>query len=261
MVDVFISYARDDRALAEGMAELLKAAGHSVWWDRDLGGGEAFSDVIERNLREAKSVVVLWTDASIKSLFVRDEAGRAAAAGKLVPVRTADVSVSRLPVGFGAYHTLLLSERDEIRRAVARLTGRPWEEPEESSFSAARKAASRYYYARRWPLLTSSALALAGGLMWLAIFAKGEPACEGVPVREISSSMWNNIQLNYLDNAQSRAEQLLRCDAASVSGLSGLGSIGFYKGEYPQAAAMFEKALATRPKDFILTLNLADAEV
>ncbi|MFI4997767.1 MAG: TIR domain-containing protein, partial [Hyphomicrobiales bacterium] len=33
MVDVFISYAREDRSQAAELAELLEEAGYTVWWD------------------------------------------------------------------------------------------------------------------------------------------------------------------------------------------------------------------------------------
>ena len=58
--DIFISYSRDDQAVARQYADALKAEGFSVWWDTELRPGESFDAVIEAALRAAKAVVVLW---------------------------------------------------------------------------------------------------------------------------------------------------------------------------------------------------------
>ena len=62
MADVFISYARADEAVARRVAKALQSAGLDVWWDADLPAHRAYSEVIERNLADAKAVVVLWSN-------------------------------------------------------------------------------------------------------------------------------------------------------------------------------------------------------
>lgn len=84
MADVFISYARHDEVAARRVAKALQAAGFAVWWDADLPAHRAYSEVIERNLAEAKAVVVLWSATAAKSEWVRAEADFARNAGKLV---------------------------------------------------------------------------------------------------------------------------------------------------------------------------------
>ncbi|HEY7005493.1 MAG TPA: TIR domain-containing protein, partial [Sphingomicrobium sp.] len=84
MADVFISYARADEAVARRVAKALEAAGLSTWWDADLPAHRAYSDVIERNLAEAKAVVVLWSKTAAASQWVRAEADFARNGGKLV---------------------------------------------------------------------------------------------------------------------------------------------------------------------------------
>lgn len=72
--DVFISYARGDAALARQFAEAFAEEGLDVWWDDALRAGEVFDETIERALRSAKAVVVLWSPRSVVSRWVRAEA-------------------------------------------------------------------------------------------------------------------------------------------------------------------------------------------
>src|SRR6478736_81593 len=88
--DVFVSYAREDRACAERLAEALAACGLRVWWDRDIDVGADFAALIETRLQSCRSVIVLWSEHSVRSAFVKDEATRALDASKLHPVRIAD---------------------------------------------------------------------------------------------------------------------------------------------------------------------------
>nr|WP_161593748.1 TIR domain-containing protein [Parerythrobacter lutipelagi] len=86
MADVFISYSRTDKNIAEQLAVALEAAGISSWLDQHLQGGSTFTDVTEQELVDAASVVVLWTDTSVKSNWVKDEAQVGREQGKLVPL-------------------------------------------------------------------------------------------------------------------------------------------------------------------------------
>ncbi len=106
---VFLSYAREDRASAQALAAVLAADGHNVWWDRELEGGSDFAAEIERQLEQTRVAVVLWSAASVQSGFVRDESARARDSGKLLPARIEDVA---LPLGFGTLHTLDLLDWD-----------------------------------------------------------------------------------------------------------------------------------------------------
>jgi tetratricopeptide (TPR) repeat protein len=100
MADVFISYASEDRNRVRPLAEALAARGFSVWWDRALAAGQDYASVIEQELRAARVVIVVWTEGSAASTFVRDEAGRARDDGRLVPVLLDKVDI---PLGFGSF--------------------------------------------------------------------------------------------------------------------------------------------------------------
>lgn len=77
MADIFISYASEDRARAEKLAQALGARGWSIWWDREIPLGKSFDEVIEKALAEARCVIVLWSGFSIVSEWVRNEASEA----------------------------------------------------------------------------------------------------------------------------------------------------------------------------------------
>ncbi|MFZ2032056.1 MAG: toll/interleukin-1 receptor domain-containing protein [Vitreimonas sp.] len=100
MSDVFISYASEDRDRVRPLAEALQKRGFRIWWDRSLAAGQDYAQIIERELRGAKAVIVVWTRGSSASTFVRDEAGRARDEGRLVPVMLDRVEI---PLGFGAF--------------------------------------------------------------------------------------------------------------------------------------------------------------
>jgi hypothetical protein len=119
--DIFISYAREDRAVAAALANDLKARGYSVWWDTELVGSDDFQDVILTALSKARAAIVIWTKASVKSLFVRDEARYALHHRKLVAVKHPSVDVLELPFGFQSQHTDDVHDRNQIVRAITKL--------------------------------------------------------------------------------------------------------------------------------------------
>jgi tetratricopeptide (TPR) repeat protein len=100
MADIFISYASEDRDRVRPLAEALQKRGFNIWWDRSLAAGQDYAQIIERELRSARAVIVVWTQGSAASTFVRDEAGRARDEGRLVPVLLDRVEI---PLGFGAF--------------------------------------------------------------------------------------------------------------------------------------------------------------
>ena len=69
MASVFLSYVREDADKARAIAAILERSGHSVWWDRQIKGGGEFSAEIEAALERADSVVVLWSERSVRSAW------------------------------------------------------------------------------------------------------------------------------------------------------------------------------------------------
>jgi adenylate cyclase len=113
---IFLSYARDDVDAAKQLAEGISEAGHEVWWDRHLHGGSRFAAEIDRALKDAEVIVVLWSDASVESAWVQDEAAEGRDSGRLVPVA---LGSAKPPLGFRQFHTLQLGLSDGRERPEA----------------------------------------------------------------------------------------------------------------------------------------------
>ena len=105
MADIFLSYDSADLDRIKPLVDALKAEGWSVWWDRELFAGPSFEEKIQDALDEATCVVVAWSESSIKSPWVRDEAQEGMQRGVLVPLRLDDV---RPPLGFRSSQTASL---------------------------------------------------------------------------------------------------------------------------------------------------------
>ncbi len=103
MADVYLSYAREDRRLAERIADELGGRGLSVWWDVQLTPGQSWDRVIGRELDAAKAVVALFTENSVHSNFIREEASVGQSQGKLIPVVFGQVVA---PIGFHRIATI-----------------------------------------------------------------------------------------------------------------------------------------------------------
>jgi TolB-like protein/predicted Zn-dependent protease len=110
MADIFISYARPDRARIERLAAALESQGFSVWWDRQIEGGAEFAKSIEVELGAATAVIVAWSEHSLDSHWVRDEADFAREANKLLPLLLDGVLP---PLGSRQLHTIDFSNWDE----------------------------------------------------------------------------------------------------------------------------------------------------
>jgi tetratricopeptide (TPR) repeat protein len=119
MTKVFLSYVREDLGTARKIAASLERAGHSVWWDRHIRGGAEFAAEIDRALDDAQAVVALWSHRSVKSAWVRDEAGAGRDTGRLIPMR---IDECIPPLGFRQYQSIdLLGGKNAHQAALQEL--------------------------------------------------------------------------------------------------------------------------------------------
>ena len=182
MADIFISYARADRDKVEKLAAALEAEGYSVWWDRNIVGGDDFSADIERELDAAKAVIVGWSHAGSKSKWVKDEASIAADTGKMIAV---SLDGADPPIGFRQYHCLGLKDwngaagddafSDVARAAATRVNGEAFT-PVPASAAPSRGGAAHKW--RRGSMVGGVAALLfliACGLIFVAMKNSGAP--------------------------------------------------------------------------------------
>ncbi|MBI3782804.1 MAG: TIR domain-containing protein, partial [Deltaproteobacteria bacterium] len=192
MSDVFVSYAREDREWVQRLAAVLAGQGFSIWWDREMVAGDDISAAIETELSRAKCVIVVWSETSIQSHWVRGEAERGCDRKVLLPVRIADVE---LPLPFGEIHTVNLTgwngdpaegELESLLRGIRRNCG--GQTPPEPTPIADRVETRRQRAAFKWqwPLAAASAIAaIALGFHFLsregdrAVAAPAQPAIPG----------------------------------------------------------------------------------
>jgi hypothetical protein len=127
MSDIFISYAKEDRARAQLFAEALILKGLSVFWDRTILAGSTWRETIGKELESARCVLVLWSPNSVNSDWVLDEADYAKKRKVLLPVLIADAEI---PLGFGGVQAAKLShwegeEADpDFQKLLGDITGR-----------------------------------------------------------------------------------------------------------------------------------------
>lgn len=94
---LFISYAKDDRDRARRIRSVLEGADIEVWWDGDIPPGNPWRETIQRELDHASAILTIWTENSVLSKAVAEEAAVAQRAGKFIHARLDSTPV---PYGF-----------------------------------------------------------------------------------------------------------------------------------------------------------------
>src|SRR5688500_7381008 len=129
MSDIFISYKHEDILLAKALAMELTGLGWSVWWDHEIPAGQDYDEVIVNELSSAKCVLVLWTERSVNSRNVKDEANVALERKVLIPIFIG--KDTRPPLGFRMIQGVKWNQNDhmdeaefdELLRHITRLIG------------------------------------------------------------------------------------------------------------------------------------------
>lgn len=93
---VFISVKTEDNAVAAKLNKALTALGYDVWWQgEDLKSGQDWHGEINQAIPAAGAVVVLWSEKSMASSWVRHEASQGIAKGTYTPVRIEAIEIPR----------------------------------------------------------------------------------------------------------------------------------------------------------------------
>jgi hypothetical protein len=102
--EIFISYSRRDLATVQTLTTALSQQGVTVWLDKsDIQEGDAYDTQIEEAIAQTNVVIVLWSEHSVKSHWVRAEAAYALAKHKLLPI---SIDRSQPPLQFMQIQTL-----------------------------------------------------------------------------------------------------------------------------------------------------------
>jgi len=102
MYDIFLSYSTVDRERLVTLVAALEEQGWSVFWDhRSIPIGEKWREVIEEAVCQCRCVLVVWSQTSVKSRWVKEEASEGISRNVLMPIRMDDVLP---PFGFREDH-------------------------------------------------------------------------------------------------------------------------------------------------------------
>jgi hypothetical protein len=99
MADIFLSYSSEDRERVRPIVSALQAFKYTVFWDPHVKPGERWTTVIEAELKKARCVVVVWSQRSVSSHWVKEEAHHGLERDVLVPILIDDVARD-IPLGF-----------------------------------------------------------------------------------------------------------------------------------------------------------------
>jgi tetratricopeptide (TPR) repeat protein len=190
-----------------------------VWWDRRIKGGGEFGAEIEEALNAADKIIVLWSERSIKSAWVRDEAGVGRDTRRLVP---ATLDGTPAPIGFRQFQTVDLSKWKgrSAAREIRELLEAVGEKACETDAAPRLKASSNRFtfdLRERWFILAIGVLivaALAAGWWWWSSrnelrvpVVAIEPASDVPGSRDAARELTG--ELAQLQSAQSNSFQLI----------------------------------------------------
>ena len=178
MNDIFISYDSADRAIAQKFADALEARGWSVWWDREIPLGKAFDQVIEEELNAARCVLVLWSNDSVRSRWVKTEAAAAADRDCLLPVLIEDIAI---PFEFKRIQTAMLlnwrgddsdPEFNRLVKAIEQLAKQPGRVVPSRPAIQTHKPAAWRMPKGRWIIAAALVLIVIAGALAVRNFAR-----------------------------------------------------------------------------------------
>mgnify|MGYP001563803207 CR=1 FL=1 len=131
MTDVFISYKREERARCVAIYNALVDLKLSVWFDAHIEPGTDFDREIEREVRGAGAVLVLWSELAADSDWIRAEARTGRQGERLVAARLDDCLP---PLEFLSVQAVDIFDADNFQSSdgwrqivgrIGRLTARP----------------------------------------------------------------------------------------------------------------------------------------
>ncbi|MEL6874133.1 MAG: tetratricopeptide repeat protein, partial [Pseudomonadota bacterium] len=195
-------------------------------------GGERFANATETALERARAVVVLWSETSVNSHWVHDEATRGRDSGRLVPL---SLDGSEPPLGFGQFQCIDISrsridvndaEIGKMLRAVAALH-------DDHEFFGNGHSQKLPAVTRRNLVLGGSVLAISaiGATTWIAGPFSGTDAARGVAILPFENLSGDPEQNYFSDGLTSEIRiQLSRNKLLQVVGQTSSDEFRGHKG-------------------------------
>lgn len=165
---VFFSYSRKDQTQALPLIKAIEAMGYSVWWDGMLEGGSTFLETTEDALESAKAVIVLWSENSISSHWVRDEATSGRDRDRIIPL-TLDGTMP--PLGFRQVQLIDVQDWQrspnaltDLGRSLAKLHDREYKPLDRRTLAAIAPQSTDFTLSRRHAVFAGLGLGALGAL-------------------------------------------------------------------------------------------------
>jgi hypothetical protein len=121
MTNIFISYNRKSEAVSKALAGDFEELGHTVWFDQELSGGQAWWDQILAMVRRCDLFVFILEPEALNSTACKREYDYATDVGKpILPILVSDgVAINRLPPALSKIQ--FVDYRKQDRNAAFRL--------------------------------------------------------------------------------------------------------------------------------------------
>lgn len=104
---IFISYARENLAVVQRLADSLKKRDYDVWFDQTIQSGEIWRSIIDTAIHDCTDIIVVMSSESAGSSWVSLEVGIAVGKNKTVhPVIIQDFSRMEYPSWISDYQAV-----------------------------------------------------------------------------------------------------------------------------------------------------------
>lgn len=121
---VFFSYSHSDREIVERIIIGLKQNMCRIWYDEGLSPGESWNDDLAEHLKNAEIVVIMLTQNSISSRYVKAEINYAISKDiKILPVFLEQIELpSGLEMMMGCIQYTILYTESDIKHQIQKLS-------------------------------------------------------------------------------------------------------------------------------------------
>ena len=116
---VFVSYARQDQALAQDILRVLRPMNVDVWSDEQLVAGENWKESLLDQIKQSTHFVLVVSPHTFSSPWAFQELGAAWALNKsIIPVVTDPRLLKSLPIELQATQAISPDELDKLDGAL-----------------------------------------------------------------------------------------------------------------------------------------------